>query len=336
MPRFRSFVFLQLPLLTVSGFLLSGALAQQTAPTKQSSPSAVPPPKPATPAPAPPPKPDTNALTALDKAINALDFRKTALLDTKLWERVDTRGLTFQAEGVYMSAPPSRMRLEMKVRVGNTDSSLLMVSDGSWVWNEMKLGKDEPRLSKYDLREIQKQLNAPNTMPTFIEDFYKSQSFRGVVPLLQTLSKEMTFTKLESTTWKGQPVYKLTGVWSPDYAKQMSQPGQPWPAYTPRTCYLFLAGENDKRSKSNPAYWPLRVEWWGPGRSASDQLLMELEFREPHVIPAGSELPKQYEAAFSYKPGKQEIANQTDQLVEVIKRARNSQTQQRPPTNPTK
>ncbi|HEV3117470.1 MAG TPA: hypothetical protein VGY58_10470 [Gemmataceae bacterium] len=331
MPRCRSFLFLQLPLLTVAGFLLSGALAQQNTAPKQTAPSAVPAPKPASTTAVLPPKPDTNANTALKNAIDALDPKKIALLQTKLWEQVDTLGLTFQTEGMYWSGPQNRMRLEMKVRVGNTESSLLVVSDGSWVWNELKLPKDEVRVSKYDLREIQKQLNAPNTMPTFVEDFYKNQSFRGLAPLLESLSPQMTFTKHETTTWKGQPAYKLTAVWNADIAKQISPAGQPWPGYTVRTCYLYLAGD-----KSTPAYWPLRVEWWGPGQSTTDQLLMAMEFRDPVVIPAGRELPKEYSAKFFYEPGKANVINQTGQLVDGIKQVRNSQSQQRPASAPGK
>ena len=318
MSRFRSFVLLQLPLLTIAALLISGALGQQNPPASQvPSPTAN-----APKTPVPPPaeaKPDANAKAALDKAIDALDPKKLGYVDTKLWEQVDTIGLSFQATGKYLSGPKDRMRLEMNVRVGNTDSKLLVVSDGTWVWTEMKLGKDEPFRSKYDLREVQKNLNVPGTMPSVSESFYRSQSFRGVVPLLQTLAQQMVFTKFENTTWNGKDVYKLTGTWSSDMSKRMSRPGQPWPLFTPRTCYVYLARENGK-----PAYWPYRLEWWGPGlKQSEDALLMQMEFREPRLAPADQDMPKEYASLFVFHPGKEEVTDFTKRVVEDVIRARN-------------
>jgi hypothetical protein len=325
MSRFRSFVLLQLPLLTIAALLITGALGQQNSPTSQASPAGGNAPK--TASPAPPPKADPNATAALNKAIDALDSKKLGYVETKLWEQVDTMGLSFQATGTYLSAPKERLRLEMKVRLGNTDSKLVAVSDGTWVWNEIQLGNDKPVFQKYDLREVQKNLNAPGTLPNIVEDFYRSQSFRGVAPLLQTLSKEMTFTKFETTTWNSKPVYKLTAAWSPEMSKSMTRPGQPWPLFTPRTCYIYLA-----RESNNPPYWPHRLEWWGPGlRQGEDALLMQMEFRDPKISPPDKPMPGDYAAAFAFNPGKAEVADVTGMLVESIKAARNQPAPSRPP-----
>jgi hypothetical protein len=318
MSRFRSFVLLQLPLLTIAALLISGALGQQNPPASQVPPPAASAPK----SPVPPPpeaKPDANATAAVNKAIDALDPRKLGYVETKLWEQVDTIGLSFQATGKYLSAPKDRMRLEMNVRVGNTDSKLLVVSDGSWVWTEMKLGNDEPLRSKYDLREVHKNLSAPGTMPTVSEGFYRSQSFRGIVPLLQTLAQQMVFTKFESTTWNGKDVYKLTGAWNADLSKKMSRPDQPWPLFTPKTCYVYLAREN-----GTPAYWPYRLEWWGPGlKQSEDALLMQMEFREPKVSPADKDTPKEYASLFVFHPGEAKVLDLTQKVVKDIIQARN-------------
>jgi hypothetical protein len=330
MSRFRPFVLLQLPLLTISALLLSGALAEQTPSTGQPAPAAAPAPKPATPA--PPPKPDANAIAALNKAIDGLDSKKLGAFETKLWQKVDTVGLSFQSNGVYLSGPKDRLRMEMQVRLGNVDSKLLVVSDGSWVWNEVKLGNDKPLIQKYDLKEVQKQLNAPGTMPTFVENFYRSQSFRGVLPLLQSLSKQMTFTKFENASWKGREVYKLTGVWSTGVSKDIAPPGQPWPLFSPRTCNLFLA-----RDKDNPPYWPYRLEWWGPADPGQDDvLLMQIEFRDPHVFPANSELPKHFTESFAYSAGKADVADVTKDLVAQLQQAKNAPTAPRPSAAPEK
>src|SRR5262249_19112533 len=274
---------------SISAILISGALGQQIPPSNQPArpPASAAKAAPATPP--PPPKADPKAIEVLNKAIDALDPKKLGLLETKLWEQVDTVGLTFQAEGSYVSAAKDRLRLDLRVDLGKTRSQLLVVSDGAWVWNQIKLGNDEPLISKYDLAKVHETLNAPGTMPTVAEGFYRSNSFRGVVPLLEAMSKQMTFTKLENATWKGHDVYKLTAVWSPDMTKTLAPPGQTWPAFTPRTCHLYLGNEKDK-----PAYWPYRLEWLGPAGQVEDSLLMQMEFRDPHVLPASANLPTQY------------------------------------------
>lgn len=332
MSRFRSLVLLQLPLLTISALLLSGAMAQQNPPANQPAPPAASTPKPAPAAPAPPPKADPNAIAALNKALDALDWKKLGALQTTLWQQVDTVGLSFQGNGTYLSGPKDRLRLEMQIRLGNTDSKLLVVSDGNWVWNEMKLGNEKPLVSKYDLKEVQKQLNAPGTMPTFVENFYRNQSFRGVVPLLQTLSQQMTFTKHENSSWKGKDVYKLTAVWRAEISKNISPPGQPWPPFTPRTCYLYLG-----RDKHNPPYWPYRLEWWGPANpEQEDVLLMQLEFRDPQVFAPNSEIPKRFSDSFAYNPGKVQVMDMTKSLVEGLSRAKNAPTAPRLDSIPDK
>ena len=331
MSRFRSFLLLQLPLLTVSGLLLTGALAQQTPPAKQAAPAASASkaaPAPATPA---PPKADPNATSLLNKAIGQLDISKMGLLETKIWEQVDTVGLSFQAEGSYLSAAgpdqgrAPRIRMDLSILLGNTKSQLLIVNDGAWVWNQLKLGNDDPVITKYDLTKVQESLNAPGTMPTLADGFYRSQSFRGVAPLLQSMDKDMTFTKLENATWKKHDLYKLTAVWSADVSKRLAQPGQPWPNFVPRTCYLYLGKEKD-----SPPYWPYRLEWWGPSGQKGDTLLMQMEFRDPYVLPAKGELPKKYAQAFAFDPGKFKAEDITKQFLEQLKQARNMPSQTLP------
>src|SRR5207253_1766901 len=164
------------------------------------------------------------------------------------------------------------------------------------------------------------------TLPNIVEDFYRSQSFRGVIPLLQTLSKQMTFTKFESTTWNSKPVHKLTAVWSPETIKAIARSGQPWPMFMPRTCHVYLG-----RESSNPPYWPYRLEWWGPGlQQGNDALLMQMEFRDPKISAPDKEMPSDFSGSFVFNPGKAEVSDITTNLIARIKEARNQPAPTRP------
>src|SRR5262249_530909 len=171
-------------------------------------------------------------------------------------QQVDTWGLSFKADGRYQSGPDHRVRLELNVHLGGMDGQSLLVSDGSTVWNSVRVGKDDPVITRYDLTKIKEPLNSPGTMPQPGADFFKGQAFQGVIPLLQNLRQQMVFTKLESDRLNKHDVLKLTGVWTAEISKQLAPPPNPWQPYFPRTCTLYL--------DRNAPHWPYQLEWWGP------------------------------------------------------------------------
>src|SRR5262245_6686035 len=98
--------YLGLPLAVGAALLLSGALAQQSKqPAQPAKPAA-----PAPPAP-PPPKADPDAVKALDKALERFGPKQTGWIKTTIWQHLDVQGLTYGAEGVYLSGPNHRYRL---------------------------------------------------------------------------------------------------------------------------------------------------------------------------------------------------------------------------------
>jgi hypothetical protein len=317
-----------LPILAASALLLTGALAQQTPQTKPPAPSTTAPAKPTPPPTPPPPKEDPKAKETLAKAIDELDPRKLGWLETKFWQQVDTNGFSFQADGHYRAGPKDRMRLDLLVHLGGTDGQSIVVSDGATVWSSLRVGKDAPVMSKYDLKKVQDLLNSPGTLPQFSEDFFKGQSFRGVAPLLQNMRQQMTFTKQESERWNQHEVFKLKGEWNPEISKMLAPPPNPWPPSMPRFCYLYL----DK----NAPHWPYRVEWWGPpAYRAEDKVLMQMEFRDPKFLKADAKPPESLAQAFTFDPGKTEVADRTKEMTEHLTLMRNRQSAPRPATGGT-
>src|SRR5438067_1872531 len=76
--------------------------------------------------PATPPDPD--AVAALDEALAFLGPAQTAWLEMTLWQQVEAQGLSYQAQGRYLSGPGHRLRVELKTYVGATEGELRIVS----------------------------------------------------------------------------------------------------------------------------------------------------------------------------------------------------------------
>jgi hypothetical protein len=299
-PGFCLLKFLLLPSLTATALLLTGALGQQVPPAAQS-------PAPAAPA----PKADPAAERVIREAIDELDPNKLGWLETKLQQQVYAAGFSFKADGRYLSGPDHRLRLDLTVHVGGTDGVLHIISDGSTVWEEVYVGKGEHFISSWDLKKVQEKLHNPATLPQIAEQFYRSRSFAGVLPLLQNIRDQMTFIKQEEAEWQKHKVVKLTAVWSADVRKKWTPQDGSWPPLLPRSCRLYLG-------KTAP-HWPYRLEWFGPNApQGEDSLLMEMEFLNPQITSATEKAPLRYRGLFTFDPGKAKVVDRTKQISDLV------------------
>lgn len=282
----------------------SAAPAPGFAPGAQTAPG-----MPAAPAMQPPPKADPDATKVLHDAVQRLDWKKLGWVDTAFWQRADVQGLSFQAEGKYLSAPERRFRLDLRVRLGGTVGKLEVVSDGGTLWEGMKIGSFPPRVSKLDLTKVLEELKGPAAdVDPLRDEFFQTQSFRGIAPLLSGIEQRMTVTGQEKVRRDGKDMTRLTAVWS-----QPLQAGMQWPAFLPRQCQLYLASAG-----SDNLPWPYRVEWWGPAaQPGSEALLYAMEFRDPKI---NQPLPNDQAArTFKYEPGTDKVEDQTEAYVQQYK-----------------
>jgi hypothetical protein len=286
--------------------VLTGALGQQPGKTPTQSGTA----KKET---MPPPKPDAEATKILKDAVLALAAQPW--LETTFWQQAEMQGLTFQAKGKYLAEPKTRRaRLELTVHVGNATGTLEVVSDGTVVWEKVQIAKGaKPEIRKTELKKILDALKSVNQEQVQAA-LLQTQALAGVTPLLQNIHDQMTVTKQEKAAWQDREVIKLTAVWSEAMTKGLLPPNASWPPFLPRKCFLYL----DRKEGAVP-YWPYRIEWWGPSTSSQDDgLLLQMEFREPKVVPALA--ADQQQRVFTFDPG---VAQVTDQTRESTERARN-------------
>jgi hypothetical protein len=119
----------------------------------------------------------------------------------------------------------------------------------------------------------------------------------------------MVFTKQEPGEWKGKKAQVLTGAWSADIAKNLGNT-EKWIPGMPRKCVVYLDAQTT---------WPLRVEWWGPSTQTGDQLLMQMEFRDPQMLKPADGDPAEFVALCKFDESKVEATNQTKQIAEFWK-----------------
>jgi hypothetical protein len=303
----RFIPFLLLVAVGGSALLLSGALAQQTTPPAQPSqtsrPAAPPPDAKAAPA-IPEPKADPKATELVNKAIAGLSPDKLGWIETAISQQVNTQGFSFQAAGRYVSGPDYRLRVELKLKVGGTQSESLAICDGTTVWNAVRVGEEPTAVSRWDLKKVQQMLNSPTMRPQLRSNFYRQYLFMGLVPLVQNVATQMVFTRTEPARVQNREATRVTAEWKADLASQLAKQSPPWPVYIPRTCYLYL-------STQTPV-WPYRMEWWGPTTpNGPDSLLVGIEYKNPQRINPDPNL-------FQYNPGKTQVIDNTQRITESL------------------
>jgi hypothetical protein len=291
-----------LTLLLAAAVCLPASLAQQ-------------PVKPAKPAEAPklppPPKADAAAENALRQAVERYGPDRTGWLKTTVWQQASLEGLTYQADGTYLAGPGNRVRLELKVRVGELTGESLVVSDGKTVWQSAKSGSGERVVQKFTLKQILDTLAAPG-VPALAKDIFLQESaFTGVGALLKNLQQQLVFTEQRATKWQGRDVVAITGIWNPDITKGIAATDR-WPFSMPRRCQVFLEPKT---------YWPMRIEWLGPTPPRGDDVvLMQIEFRDPLLLAAGEKPPADLEKLFVFTHGDEKAVDVTTPLREEQRR----------------
>jgi len=162
---------LLLPMVVGVGIIVAGAMGQQSAPPAQVAPNA----KPATPP--KPPTPDPAGAKVLEEALQA---KSLEWIQTTLWQQVDIQGLTFQAEGNYLSAPDHRLHLNLTVHVGDTTGRLEVISDGTTLWETTKVGDAEPTTALRDYLSTARTRSAEELAAKAVVLIYPEQ-FAGKV-----------------------------------------------------------------------------------------------------------------------------------------------------------
>jgi hypothetical protein len=233
--------------------------------------------------------PSDAAIDLLDRALAAVAPDRLPWLQTGVWQKVRLPGLTYEAEGRYLTAPGHRFRLELRTTLGNTPGELVLVSDGRHLWRGTRLGGgDWAEVGRAALRSGFDMPDGPG-WPQARSGAGNGLTFSGVGPLLSNLRERLVWVAAE----KKEGRVELTGVWPADVRSALVAESRSWPAGMPRQCRLSL---------DETTLWPRRVEWWGPPTEGGDSdLLAVVELRQP--ICNRPLAPAEAAAVFAFDPG---------------------------------
>jgi hypothetical protein len=192
--------------------------------------------------------------------------------------------------------------------MGKTQGILRVISDGSTLWEEMKVDGQERVASRAELARIIESLEQSTVSAQARAELFQEMCISGLAPWLQSLRNQMTVIHQETASWNMHDVLRLTLAWKAPIAAALAPPGQPWPAYLPRKCLLYLDAET---------HWPYRMEWWGPGkRPDRETQIYQVELREPvftQVFPA-----RRCAKEFTLEPGPDEVPDCTQAYTDAI------------------
>jgi hypothetical protein len=204
---------------------------------------------------------------ALQAAADRFAPDRVAWVEMTLWQRVQCEDCCYEAQGRYLAAPDNRLRLDLRVQVGQTRGELQIVSNGTSLTCSSRVDPDATATTtnqEFDQNPDQPQQAA--------ERILQEHGCPAVGPLLRTVCAGMQDPCWKLGRWNGHDVVELTGAWrcaqaSPAGAPNLEQTGQL------QQCRVYL----DART-----LWPYRLEWWGPSPSQGRSVpLVEVEYRDP-------------------------------------------------------
>jgi hypothetical protein len=250
-------------------------------------------------------------------------------VSAKIRHRVDLFGKQLVGDGEYREQRRNgipAIRLELKIQIGDSTSSLLQVCDGRYCWTYRKLFAKES-LSRIDaVRAVaalaQAEKPAENAAENGPRPAGMLPGLGGLPRLLRGLNANFQFTSAQRGQWGTQPVWRLEGGWRPALLarilpkqKEAIEQGQPvdlsrLPEQLPDRVVLYL-GQDD--------LFPYRIEYCrtagkkdGDTEGEATRDLVTVELYEVHMnIPLD---PGQ----FIYSPGSVEFSDQTDAFLQAV------------------
>jgi len=271
----------------------------------------------------------------LERAISRLE--RLHSIAAEFSYRVDLFGKQLGGKGDYWeerSGPTPRVRMELKMPLGDKMGALVQVCDGRYLWTYRRL-LDHGKLTQVDLQRVTAELDQPG-QEAAMKPPLGSIGMGGMAGLLVELRRNFDFEVVGRTDLLGRPTWTLHGGWLPERLVTLlpDQKG-----------VILRGGEVDytKLAAHLPSHvtlmlgtrdlFPYRVEYRRSGRRQSSSLgnkpptagkavvTMQLG---PKIHVNGPIDP----ARFDYRPGNVEPSDATESLIKRLQaRAKSAKTE---------
>ena len=183
------------------------------------------------------------AKTALDQARQRL--LRYQSIKAKLTETVALSSRRFTVNGSYLqgSGAELKLRLEFKVKLGDTEGSVLEVCDGQVLWTRHHIGDEAPRISRRDVRQILKAAADNGYTDNLVT---VDLGFGGLPGLFASIEQSMQFDQFKEDTADGHKLIVIEGGWRANMLKvwQGNNPKAPLPDYVPSRVRIYFDSES--------------------------------------------------------------------------------------------
>jgi hypothetical protein len=230
----------------------------------------------------------------LDRARRKL--LKVSSVAATIVETVTLAERSFKAEGRYLQTglKPGdwRLRLELAVKIGDTEGSLLEVCDGGVLWTrtEIDFSKKKDRKDRKETtvtrRDVGQIMSAArkSTDEKMQSELIASLGLGGLPALIAAVEKDMKFTPIvREETLRDRPVYVVQGSWTDEFTSKMrDQSGR-----GAQSLFLALLPDSLRLSIDRETGVPLRILYLKkvPGREVSRPMLtldlLDVELDQP-------------------------------------------------------
>jgi len=166
---------------------------------------------------------------------------KHSSIRARIVEQVTLADKSYRAEGRYLqlALKPGdwQMRMELAMKVGESEGSLLEVCNGTVLWTLTQIDaggsgkKKDPKNREMTLtrRNVQQILDEARKSGDFSEqtesDLLTSMGLGGLPALLTSLEQDMKLGAIKEETLRDRPVLVISGTWSEAVASRMRRPG---------------------------------------------------------------------------------------------------------------
>ncbi|MBN1589854.1 MAG: hypothetical protein JW888_10100 [Pirellulales bacterium] len=158
-------------------------------------------------------KPQTDAMLA-DSIATLEGYHSIA---AELGCRVDLFGKQLGGTGNYReerSGPFPKVRVELRMPLGEKMGVLVQVCDGRYLWSYRRLLNEE-KLTRVDMQRLAQELGSGNDLP-LVSPLTSTIGMGGLAGTLRELRRNFHFEVLGETRLLDEPVWQLRGRWLPD------------------------------------------------------------------------------------------------------------------------
>jgi hypothetical protein len=248
-------------------------------------------------------------------------------MEAKLRQKAQLFGQEVAGSGTYLQTQSPRgllLRLELKLNVGDQQSSLQQICDGRFLWVRRDVASGVA-LGRVDMDRLREAIR-DHGRPTWVDVSAKGLAVGGLPQLLAALAENFQFSTPRAVHSDQASAWVLDGRWKLDQLAELLpdqrekiESGQPadltrLSPHLPTDVRVVLGLHG---------LLPYRIEYrrmnsaptaLGQARGVSEPIavLEILEIRRPDGLDEG---------LFSYQPGNQEVMDYTDLYLQALKLA---------------